>query len=176
MTESHQTFKRAISDAQQLIICYDQLNKPPELVAPEVLKRAALIMTLTAWETYVEDVAAELFEKKFSMLKGSPIGHFMESQFEKRVKMFHNPDSQKTKQIFEEFYGIDVTEHWTFANYIPEQARNQLNQWIKKRGEAVHRAQTDFTQPQIVNRKELDKSVRFFTELVAKTDEVLITI
>ncbi|MXR70109.1 hypothetical protein GNT65_15700 [Shewanella sp. JBTF-M18] len=176
MSESYQTFKKAISDAHELVDCYDKLNQSPESVAPEVLKRAALIMILTAWETYVEDIAAEIFDKKFNMLKGCAIGQFMDKQFEKRLKMFHNPDSQKTKQIFEEFFDVDVTESWTFTNYIPKLAREQLNIWIAKRGDAVHRAQIDLSQPQIITRKELDKCIRFFKDLVQKTDEVLVLI
>lgn len=81
-------------------------------------------MVLTAWETYVEDIATELFENKFGALKGCHVGNFMEEQFTTRLKMFHNPDSQKTKKLFEEFFGIDVTEKWVWNNYQhPDQVR-----------------------------------------------------
>ena len=177
MSESLQNFKRAISDAQELLTCYDTINSSESNEpVPEVLKRACLIMTLTAWETYVEDIATELFQNKFGALKGSQIGNFMELQFNNRLKMFHNPDSQKTKQIFEEFFGIDVTEYWKLNNYIPKQSREMLNLWLKKRGDAVHRAKTDLNQPHIVKRDELDKCIRFITDLVVVTDKALMAL
>ena len=124
---------------------------------------------------YVEDVAIELFNNKFDALKGSHIGNFMEQQFSLRLKTFHNPDSLKTKKIFIEFFGIDVTEKWIWNNYKdPDQVRSRLNKWIKKRGEAVHRAQTDQTKPHIAKRDSLDKCLRFFSELASVTDKALI--
>ncbi|MDH0449864.1 HEPN domain-containing protein [Shewanella sp. GD04112] len=173
MSVALNTFKRAIGDARVLIECYDNLNAGQGKAAPEALKRAALIMTMTAWETYVEDVATELFNNKFGALKGCQIGNFMEQQFSTRLKMFHNPDSAKTKQIFEEFFGVDVTEHWKWPNYIPKQARENLNTWLKKRGDAVHRAQVEIGAPQIIKRDEVDKCIRFITELVTATDKAL---
>lgn len=43
----------------------------------------------------------------------------------------------------------------------------------KKRGEAVHCAQTDITEAHIVKREEWNKCLRFFRELVSATDSIL---
>lgn len=37
-----------------------------------------------------------------------------------------------------------------------------MNRWISKRGEAIHRAGGDVTQPQIIKKEELVKYLRFF--------------
>ena len=175
MTLALQNFTIGLSDAEELICCFDSMNKSETASAPEVLKRATLIMILTAWETYVEDVAIELFNNKFGVLQGSHIGNFMEQQFSLRLKTFHNPDSIKTKKLFIEFFGLDVTENWIWNNYKdPDQARSTLNSWIKKRGEAVHRAQTDQTKPHIAKREEIDKCIRFFNDLAQATDKALL--
>ena len=175
MSASLENFKIAIRDAEELLRCFDEINKASSDPAPEVLKRATLIMILTAWETYVEDVATEMFSNKFSVLNGCHIGNFLNEQFSMRLKIFNNPDSLKTKKIFMEFFGIDVTERWTWNNYNdPDQARSILNKWIKRRGEAVHRAQTDLTKPHIAKRDELEKCLRFFTELAEATDKALV--
>ncbi|HHF3254323.1 TPA: HEPN domain-containing protein [Vibrio alginolyticus] len=95
----------------------------------------------------------------------------VENRLEEHLKYFNNPGSKKTKALFEEFFGIDVTEAWIWANYITaDESRTQLNKWLKKRGEAVHRAQIDRTEAHIVKREELDKCIRFFRELVTVTD------
>ena len=176
MSEAQQNFKIAMNDTDVLMRCFDSLNSSETESAPEVLKRATLIMALTAWETYVEDVATELFNRKFGVLNGCHVGHFLEEQFALRLKMFHNPDSRKTKSLFLEFFGVDVTEKWVWNNYQTSgEVRTVLNKWIKRRGEAVHRAQTDATKPDIVKRSELEKCLRFFSELVDVTDKALWT-
>lgn len=173
MSNSLKSFHFAISDAEELLDCYDVLNNSQEHKGSDALKRSALIMTLTAWETYVEDVITELFENKFGALQGSQIGNFMERQLSIKLKTFHNPNSSKTKQIFEEFFGYDVTEDWCWNNYLPKQARETLNKWISKRGDAVHRAVTEQNKPHIVKRDELQKCIRFFKDLVTATDKAI---
>jgi hypothetical protein len=172
MSEAKANFGHAISDAEQLLECYDQLNGcNSNSQPPEVLKRATLIMTLTAWETYVEDIAKELVDAKYRVVKGSQLGSIVENRLEEHLKYFHNPGSKKTKALFAEFFGIDVSEAWVWGNFqTADEARAQLNKWLKKRGEAVHRAQTDITEAHIVKRDELDKCIRFFRELVNVTD------
>ncbi|HCE4548174.1 TPA: hypothetical protein NGR73_004604 [Vibrio parahaemolyticus] len=175
MSVAKMDFELAISDAEELIACYDSLNncgnKPRP---PEVLKRATLIMTLTAWETYVEDVAEELIQSKYGMVMGSQVGNIINGRLTELLKTFNNPDSKKTKDLFLEFFGLDVTESWVWGNYITaKDARTALNCWLKKRGEAVHRAHTDKQSTHIVKRDELNKCIRFFRELVDVTDRRL---
>ena len=173
MTKALTMFHQALSEAKELADCFDTLNGHHDIIPPDALKKASLVMALTAWETYVEDVATELFHQKFSLIKGSMIGKFAEKQFDERLKYFHNPNSKKTKHLFEEFFDIDVTEHWEWNNVYPKDAREQLNRWIAKRGEAVHRAQVDLNQPQIIRKDELAKCIRFIDELAKATDHAL---
>jgi hypothetical protein len=164
-----------LSDAQELIEHYDELNGlKARSHPPEVLKRAALIMVLTAWETYVEDVAAELVNEKYGMIMGSQVGGIIQKKLNEHLKIFNNPDSKKTKDLFFEFFGIDVTESWIWGNYNTAlDSRTALNKWLKKRGEAVHRTQTNKQDSHIVKRDELDKCIRFFKDLVCITDKRL---
>ncbi|MUK28429.1 HEPN domain-containing protein [Aliivibrio fischeri] len=175
MTQAKKVFELAISDAEELISCYDCMNNNEnDYRPPEALKRATLILSLTAWETYVEDVVSELISVKYSMLMGSQLGNIITSKLNEHLKIFNNPDSKKTKHLFHEFFGIDVTEAWVWGNYHKaDEARAALNKWLKKRGEAVHRAQIDKQSTHIVKRDELDKCIRFFRELVEVTDNRL---
>ena len=174
MSISLYNFKLAISDAKELAACYDLMNEKDNSTPPDALKRAALIMALTAWESYVEDIATEIFDNKYGVLKGSHIGNYLDRQFSSKLKMFHNPGSQKTKEIFEEFFDINVTESWIWGNYqTSKEAKKALDDWLKRRGEAVHRSQIDITKPDLIKRNELDKCVRFISELVEITDKTL---
>ncbi|WP_254788214.1 HEPN domain-containing protein [Vibrio rotiferianus] len=119
-------------------------------------------------------MAKELVDAKYGVVKGSQLGRIVENRLEEHLKYFNNPGSRKTKALFEEFFGIDVTEAWVWNNFqTADEARAQLNKWLKKRGEAVHRAQTDITEAHIVKREELNKCIRFFRELVLATDSKL---
>jgi hypothetical protein len=173
LTNSLSTFYRALSEAKELLSCYDTLNGHEEIVPPDALKKASLIMALTAWETYVEDVVTEVFNIKFSLVKGSTLGNFAERQLKERLKQFHNPDSRKTKHLFEEFFGVDITENWQWNNVFPKDAREQLNKWISVRGDAVHRIEVDVNQPQVIRKDELAKCIRFIEELAKATDKAI---
>ncbi|MDF5586119.1 HEPN domain-containing protein [Vibrio parahaemolyticus] len=175
MSQARKEFELAISDSEELITCYDLMNNcENKYQPPEALKRATLIMTLTAWETYVEDIASELIAAKYGMIMGSQVGNIIENRLNDHLKTFHNPDSSKTRNLFQEFFGIDVTESWVFGNYhTAKDTRSALNTWLRKRGEAVHRAQIDKQLPHIVRRDELDKCIRFFRDLVEATDNKL---
>lgn len=173
MTKSLSIFQQALSEAKELLNCYDTLNNHEEIAPPDALKKASLIMALTAWETYVEDVVTELFNIKFSLVKGSTLGDFAEKQLKERLKQFHNPDSRKTKHLFEEFFGVDVTENWQWNNVLPKDARTQLNKWISIRGDAVHRVEVDVNQPHVIRKDELAKCIRFIEELAKATDKAV---
>ena len=173
MTKSLSIFQQALSEAKELLNCYNTLNNHEEIVPPDALKKASLIMALTAWETYVEDVVTELFNIKFSLVKGSTLGDFAEKQLKERLKQFHNPDSRKTKHLFEEFFGVDVTENWQWNNVLPKDARTQLNKWISIRGDAVHRVEVDVNQPHVIRKDELAKCIRFIEELAKATDKAV---
>ena len=98
------------------------------------------------------------------------LGNFAERQLEERLKQFHNPGSRKTKQLFEEFFDVDITESWIWNNVDAKIARTQLNKWISLRGDAVHRVNVDPTAPHVIRKDELAKCIRFIEELVKATD------
>lgn len=60
MSQGGRPFDSAIKDAEILLQHFDSAStrRPPENT--EVLKRVDLVIALTAWETYVEDLAQEL--------------------------------------------------------------------------------------------------------------------
>lgn len=176
MTNAYETFEHSIIEAKDLLECFNTLNSHKELTAPDALKKASLILALTAWETYVEDVITEIFNAKFSMVKGSMLGNFAEKQLQERLKQFHNPDSRKTKQLFEEFFDVDITESWVWNNVDSKTARTQLNKWISLRGDAVHRVNVDPTAPHVIKKDELAKCIRFIEELVKATDQAVINL
>ena len=155
---------------------FDEINDKPPPPRAEVLKRAGLVMALTAWETYVEDRLEEEMSKKLDVLRGCYVGNFVLNKLKHDLKQFHNPTSDKCKRIFQEYLGFDVTEGWAWANFKSEGARKTLNDWISKRGEAVHRskpATSGSPTPHVVKREELEKLIRFIRGLVQASDKYI---
>jgi hypothetical protein len=174
MSRAIQSFEYGIKDAEELLAHFDAMNSNPPPANAEVLKRAGLVMALTAWETYVEDRLLEEMHRKLGVIAGSYVGDFVLKKLHQDIKQFHNPSSDKTKRIFQEYLGLDVTEGWTWPNYDPDKARATLNGWISKRGDAVHRSKPmnhgGSPVAHLIKRDELEKVIRFIKDLVRATD------
>ena len=176
MSRAYQSFEYSIKDAEELLAHFDAINTNPPPPNAEVLKRAGLVMALTAWETYVEDRLQEEMSKKLAVVIGSYVGDFMTKKLNQDLKQFHNPTSDKCKRIFQDYLGFDVTEGWNWANYDPEKARAALNAWISKRGDAAHRSKpvsNGGAAPHLIKRDELEKVIRFVKDLVKATDSYI---
>jgi hypothetical protein len=175
VSKSKENFDIAIQDSERLLEAYDTLNKDRvDNRDPEELKRAALIMTLTAWETYVEDRISEELSSQMRPLKGSPVERFVSEALQRDLKYFHTPNTYKTKQFFERFLHVDITQGWAIAGQEIKGTCTRLDGWIKKRGEAVHRSVTNKQDTHLVSREDMRKCLSFFKSLVEATDRALI--
>lgn len=175
MSKASITFDTSIEDAATLLRLFDEVYKAsPERA--EVLKRAGLVMALTAWETYAEDRLNEAVQIRLRAVAGSSIGNFVSHKLADELKRLHNPTPEKTKQLFVDFLEVDVTARWKWDNYSVPDAKKALSQLISKRGEAVHRSKTakvGAPAPDLVKRDELEKAIRFLRGLVAATEKAL---
>lgn len=177
MSKSKATFESSIKDAEELLNHFDAINKKPPPENAEVLKRAGLIMALTAWETYVEDRITEEMESRLKVVNGSYLGHFVHGRLKDELKRFHNPNADKTKRIFLDFTGIDVTAKWEWPNVDPTKAKKTLDELIAKRGDAVHRSKPAVNgspAPHLIKREELEKAIKFLKNLVEANDQALL--
>ena len=176
MSKAKTAFESSIKDAEDLLAHFDSMPKPPPENA-EVLKRAGLVMALTAWETYVEDRAREEVQARLKVVNGSYVGKFVTARLEDELKRFHNPTSDKTRKLFSDFLEIDVTAGWEWQHFDSPKAKKTLDELIAKRGDAVHRSKPSVAgappAPHLVKREDLEKSIRFLKGLVQATDRVL---
>ena len=108
-------FDTAIADAERLLELFDKLS-PAERKDNEVLKRAALVMTLTAWETFIESWLKTQMCQKLTALKGSFAGDYIQKKFTDAINRLHNPDATKVRQLSLEFLQFDVTDQWLWNN------------------------------------------------------------
>lgn len=170
------TFTEAIKDAENLLAHFDKLNSKPPPPELEVLKRAGLVMAMTAWETYVEDRAIEAAAARLSVITDSSLATFVQSRLNDEIKRLHNPSSEKTIQLFKDYAGVDVSSQWKWNHVEPQLAKERLNAYLKLRGDVVHRSRTVTKgppQPHPVTKEDLHKAIVFLKELVKSTERAL---
>ncbi len=171
-----QTFSESIKDAENLLSHFITLNieKPPP--ETEVLKRAGLVMAMTAWETYVEDRLSEAALGRLKSISDTHVAGFVQARLIEEINRLHNPTSAKTIQLFKDFTGVDLTNAWTWNQMEASTARKRLDDYIKLRGDVVHRSRKSKpgpTPPHPVNKDDLFRAIRFLKELVGATDRAL---
>ncbi|MBI2770409.1 MAG: hypothetical protein HYX47_12355 [Burkholderiales bacterium] len=170
------TFAEAIKDAENLLAHFDKLNTKPPPPENEVLKRAGLVMAMTAWETYVEDRVIEAASARLSTVSDALLASFVKTRLKEEVNKLHNPSSEKTIQLFADYAGVDVSSHWNWSHVEPSVAKQRLNGYLKLRGDVVHRSRLVTKgppQPHPVTREDLQKAVGFLKELVKGTERAL---
>jgi hypothetical protein len=178
MSKSCETFEHSISDAESLLRTFNTLHPgsghaPPEA---EVLKRAGLIMAMTAWETYVEDRLDEALEARLVSLSDQKIAKLIRKKLKDEISRLHNPTSERTLQLFREYADVDLSEKWKWLGVEPEKAQERLNAYLKLRGDIVHRARKVTegpTQAHAISKDELKKAFAFLRHLVEETERSL---
>ncbi len=173
MSNAADVFSISIQDSENILAHFNKLNTKPPPPEIEVLKRAGLIMAMTAWETYVEDRVQEEASRRLSGLQDSSIAAFVKNKLDDEIKRLHNPTSDKTIQLFKDYAGVDLTLKWQWNNFEPKLVRERLNQYIKLRGDVVHRSRavgsnTSIAHP--VKKEDLERAIGFLKELVKATE------
>ena len=176
MSNASKVFSQSILDAENLLKHFNTLNTKPPPPENEVLKRAGLVMAMTAWETYVEDRVFEATEERLSGLKDNSIATFIKNKLEEEIRRLHNPNSDKTIQLFRDYADIDLTDKWAWNNHEPRTVKERLNQYLKLRGDVVHRSRAILPGPpqaHPVTKDDLAKAIRFLKSLVEATESAL---
>ncbi|MDZ4169217.1 MAG: HEPN domain-containing protein [Coriobacteriia bacterium] len=176
MSKASDAFQSSIGDAKALLAYFDGLPKSSPADG-EVLKRAGLIMALTAWETYVEDRILEEVTTRLKVIEGSYAGKFVHARLHEELRRLHNPTSDKVRRLYLEYLEYDVTATWEWANYKSADAKKTLDKLISTRGDVVHRSNPPASggppAAHPVKRDDLDKAIRFLGGLVEATERGL---
>lgn len=178
-SQAYQTFEHAIQDAVDLLNHFDALNTNPPPSEIEVLKRASLVMALAALETYFEDRLVEAVGMISNKPNAEPhLAQFFKDSLTNDLKVFHTPSTDRVRPIFMKYLSIDITEGWSWNNCEPAQARKELNELAKKRGDIAHRSWRPMlgeSQPtrHAVKRDDLRKHIHFVKQLASTTDAFL---
>lgn len=173
MSAASDTFVQSIQDAENLLEHFNALNTKPPPPEIEVLKRAGLIMAMTAWETYVEDRLQEASTQRLSELRNRDIAELVASKLAEEIRRPHNPDYHKTIELFEDYAGVDLRKFWSWNNCDLKTVKVKLGQYMKLRGDIVHRSRTispGEPNSHPVKKVDLEKAINFLKSLVDATE------
>lgn len=173
MSQAAQAFQESIKDAEELLAHFDAINKNPPPPNAEVLKRAGLILAITAWETYVKERAGEALQMQLKPEEETPAARFMTKKFLEETKKLHNPSTAKTQKLFVDYLGLDVTKSWAWNGMENDKVKRRLDELVAKRGDAAHRSRASLRKSQsghFVLREDLEKAVKFLRSLVERTE------
>lgn len=178
VSQASADFSEAIQDAENLLNHFNVLNTKPPPPEIEVLKRAGLIMAMTAWETYVEDLLREASAKRLGALRNSDIADFVAGKLDEEIRRLHNPDYHKTIALFRDYAGVDLTKYWSWNNCELETVKQRLGEYMSLRGDIVHRSRVvdpDAPNAHPVKKEDLEKAISFLKNLVEATEKALST-
>lgn len=174
MSKASDNFSISIQDAENLLRHFDDLNTNPPPPENEVLKRAGLVMAMTAWETYVEDRLQEACTERMQSVKDNSISTFIRSKLDEEIRRLNNPAYVKTVRLFKDYAGVDLKKSWRLPNQELQAVRDRLDALMKLRGDVVHRSRvagTQTTNGHPVTKEDLRKAINFLKSLVTATEK-----
>lgn len=88
------------------------------------------------------------------------------------ISRLHNPTFERTIELFRQYADVDLNGKWSWNRSDDEATRKRLNDYIKLRGDVVHRSRR-IQEPHPVKKDELEKAIRFLKALVQATEVAL---
>lgn len=129
-------------------------------------------MAMTAWETCVEDRVLEATTDRLRAVDDRSIVLFIQGRLDDEIKRLHNPNAEKAIQLFLEYAGVDIAGHWSWNQNEPRTVRDRLNEYIRLRGDVVHRSRAiESGRPRShpVTKQDLQRAIRILKNLVHAT-------
>lgn len=130
-----------LADARALIEAHTQLSDG-NMIAPgkqDALPRAVVVMCVSAWEAYVEEVV------RLAVLVARPnapphgIWSALNAFVEKSVGRFHTPSGKNVRTLVADALELkDIQEAWSWARYPHERVQELLAGAMKFRHEIAH--------------------------------------
>jgi hypothetical protein len=103
------------------------------------LNRAAVVITVSAWESYVEELMRESLRALYPA--APPLGHWpaLSAFVLGEVGRFHTPNAQNVANLIQRCLGLpNVRASWGWRNCTSAQAENLLDQALNLRHQIAH--------------------------------------
>lgn len=206
ITMARGNFLVALGDVELLLARHDAETKgrpgrpDPNL---EVFKRAGVILSVTAWETFIEDTLADAFDKilaaartpndverTFNAVANAWLSdnprppqlaewtldgwkEMLRRQLQKDIEGLNTPNSTNIARLTKRYFGKDVTASWHWKGVSALAAQRRLDALILLRGKLVHRSKELFESASSVRRRDVSGALELLNRLTQVTEEAL---
>jgi hypothetical protein len=198
-------FDFAIDDVNRLLRLHDaetkrERGRPSRQV--EVFKRAGVILSVTAWESFFEDTIRGCAERHIAAaasptdaqklfnsvaqawLQGSPKPpelakwtadgwkDLLRRKLDADLQALNTPNTENLKALSKRYLKTDITAHWFWKRTSAVGAATRLDKLIRLRGELAHRGPELFRGAS-VHRKQVVDAVVLLKKLVECTERAV---
>lgn len=164
-----------LQDADEILDAQIQLNAallppaaPGAIWGIGALNRAAVVMLVSAWEAYVEQVAIEAVEA-LRPASNVPLGNWpaLYAAVKASAGQLHQPNVQNVRMLISSSIGLaDITASWTWHGMTVPGACQMLERAVATRNRVAHGVNP---RPPVPTAEPTDLQV-FFQQLASRTD------
>jgi hypothetical protein len=134
------------------------------------LNRGVVVLAVSAWEAYVEELLKESVEALKPPVPPLGIWPALSASVRSNIGRFNNPDTDKVRALFSEGLGLlDVTAAWSWQAVDPRRARERLSEALRFRHQIAH----GVSPRPIVQNAYARRLPGFFRRLGQQTDRAV---
>ncbi len=198
-------FEFAINDVDLLLKLHDtetkrQRGRPSRQI--ECFKRAAIILAITAWESFIEDTIRNCAERRITAARspadvqrtfnsvadgwlkmqrtppdlagwaGEGWKVRLATKLEDDLQALNTPNTENIKTLSKRYLDLDITLRWSWKGAKRLTAAYRLDQLIRLRGELAHRG-PDLFEGASVRREQVEDARRLLRRLVECTEQAV---
>lgn len=103
------------------------------------LNRATVVMCVSAWEAFVEELVREALEAIRPPAPPLGVWPALNASARSAIGRFNTPNTEQVRILISDAIGLqDVQHSWTWRNCTPAQARSRLQRAMEYRHEIAH--------------------------------------
>jgi len=158
-----------LRDAEELNDAYTQLHGVAALqhFATAALNRAAVVLCISAWEAYVEELVRESLQALHTPIPHAGLTHALNQLLEDDLNRFNTPSGANVQSLLRQTIGVpDVRRFWYWPGMTIVQAGSALGQALTLRHQIAHGVHP---RP-VVHNHYTSQLPDFFRRLGRKTD------
>ena len=166
------TLRPLLKDAHELNEAHLILQQPETQKAwrDGALSRAVVVMCVSAWEAYLEELTLEAVETFRPEDPTNTTWQSLKAQANTKTRNFNNPTVANVDRLLLEAIGFSgLSKHWKWKGTDPGKAASRLSTSIIARHQIAHGSQP---RP-VISNYEAQQIPFFFTRLGLSTDNAV---
>ncbi|MBN9118284.1 MAG: hypothetical protein J0I06_03840 [Planctomycetes bacterium] len=130
-----------LRDAEELDEAHAALRTgaPGRQYGPAALNRATVVMCVSAWEAYIEELVRESLAAVRPPGISDPIWNLLQAPTLRALQRFNTPNTDQVRQSLAESIGApDISASWTWRSCTATRARERLREAMDYRHQVAH--------------------------------------